>query len=71
MINLLALREIPEILYLPHIVQFANFEFLIAIKDPKLAREGVLYKIFKHKIGVITCTPSNDFGGTREGVNSP
>jgi len=49
---------------LPHILKFANFEFIFAIGKPKLAREGVVDKIFKHKIGgpLFTCTPWNDLG---------
>jgi len=32
-------------------IKFANFEFIFAIRGPKLAREGAQDKFFKHKIG--------------------
>jgi len=36
----LSSRENPEIFYLPHIIKFANFEFIFAIRRPKLATVG-------------------------------
>jgi len=40
-------------------IKFANFEFIFAIKGPKLAKRGVENKLIEHKIGGLffTCTP--------------
>jgi len=43
--------ENPEIFNLPHMIKFANFEFIFAIRGPKLVIRVVLDKLVKHKIG--------------------
>jgi len=37
--------------YFPYMIKFANSEFLLAIRGPKLAWRGLEDKFFKHKIG--------------------
>jgi len=54
-------------------IKFANFEFIFAIRGPKLARRGVVDKLIKHKVGGLFfyLHPWNEFGGMNEGVSSP
>jgi len=49
--------ENPESFYLPHMIKFANSEFIFAIRDPKLAKNGIPDKLIKHKIGGLFILP--------------
>jgi len=65
-------RENAEFFNFLRMIKFANFEFTFAIRGPKLAGNGVVDKLIKHKIGFFFYMhPWNDFGGTNKGVSSP
>jgi len=46
----LATRENTEIFYFPCMIKFANSEFILVIRGPKLAKRGVQCRLIKHKI---------------------
>jgi len=50
-------------------IKFANFEFIFAIRGPKLAWRGVVDKLIKHKIGgpFFTCIPGMTLGRRARG----
>jgi len=54
-------------------INFANFEFIFAIKGPKIARRGVQGKFIKYNIGGFSfyLHPWNDLEWPSEGFSSP
>jgi len=54
-------------------IKFANFEFIFAIKCPKLTRRGVQGKLIKHKIGgyLFYLHPWNDLEEPSKGASLP
>jgi len=54
-------------------MKFENYEFIFAIRGPKLAKEGVQDKFFKHKIGAFsfTCTLGMTWRGQARGSVHP
>jgi len=63
-------RENHEIFYLLHIVEYANFEFIFAIRVSKWARRSVVDNIFKHKIGGLFLYAMTLEGWARGSVHS-
>jgi len=66
-------QENAEIFYFPDMMKFANFEFMFAIRGPKLARRSVQGKLIKHKIGgfLFTCTTRMTWSGQARGPIQP
>jgi len=66
-------RENSEFFYLPWMKKILNFEFIFAIRGPKISRRGVHDNVFKHKIGglLFTCTPRMIWGGRARGEIHP